>query len=73
MLVGMSIVYAAHRAEASKGVLARMFGNLALDAALGSIPLVGNVFDFFFKANTRNWQILERYLKDRPECEAAGP
>jgi hypothetical protein len=34
--------------------LARMLANLALDFAVGSVPVLGTVFDFLFKANDRN-------------------
>jgi hypothetical protein len=36
--------------------------NLAVDYVLGSIPVIGNVFDFAWKANHRNMQLLERAL-----------
>jgi hypothetical protein len=31
--------------------------NVAIDALLGSLPLVGDIFDFAYKSNTRNIQI----------------
>lgn len=34
--------------------LVRMIANLTLDFAVGSIPVAGTVFDFFFRANDRN-------------------
>ena len=44
-----------------RSVAARMMGNVALDVALGSIPLLGDLFDVAFKANTRNIKLLEPY------------
>lgn len=41
-----------------KVVAARMISNVLLDVGLGSVPLVGDVFDVFFKANTRNLKLL---------------
>ncbi|ELZ81802.1 hypothetical protein C453_17339 [Haloferax elongans ATCC BAA-1513] len=50
--------------------LARMFGNVLLDATVGSLPLVGDVFDAAWKANSRNVRLLEsRY--DTPEAREA--
>ena len=47
-------------------VIARMLLNLAIDAALGAIPLVGDVFDFVYRANRRNAQLLaERHSDGR--------
>lgn len=42
----------------------RMVANVAVDAAVGAIPVVGSVFDFWFKANNRNVALLERYGVD---------
>jgi hypothetical protein len=44
-----------------RSVAARMMGNVALDIAIGSIPLLGDLFDVAFKANTRNIKLLEPY------------
>ena len=40
-------------------VMARMLINLALDTAMGVIPVLGDVFDVFYKANKRNLALLE--------------
>lgn len=42
--------------------IARMIGNVAVDTALGAIPLAGDVFDVFFKANERNLRIIHEHL-----------
>ena len=38
-----------------------MAANIVLDAAAGAIPLVGDVYDFVWKANRRNLDLLERH------------
>jgi hypothetical protein len=55
-----------------RSVAARMMGNVALDIAIGSIPLLGDLFDVAFKANTRNIKLLEPY-RPRPESEFVVP
>ncbi len=51
---------------ASGHVMARMVFNVAIDAILGSIPLIGDLFDFAFKANSRNLRLLqEHYVEGR--------
>ena len=57
-----------------KSVAARMMGNVALDIAIGSIPLLGDLFDVGFKANTRNIKLLEPYQPQpvRELVEKAG-
>lgn len=52
------------RAESS--VLWRMFINILLDVLIGSIPLLGDLFDVYWKANKRNAAILEE-LRKNPE------
>jgi hypothetical protein len=48
----------------------RMAGNVALDLLIGAVPLVGDIADIRFKANTRNVRLLrehfERALDKRP-------
>ena len=39
-----------------------MAGNVALDAGVGAIPVLGDFFDFAWKANLRNVALLERHL-----------
>jgi len=56
------IVLQAVRLGASREVLVRMVGNVALEAALGAVPLLGDVFDAAFKANVRNVRLLEGHL-----------
>ena len=55
----------AHRLGARKRVLARMTGNVLLDAAVGSVPIVGDVLDLVFKSNRRNLVLLHREMARR--------
>ncbi len=42
--------------------LLRMFANVAIGVLVGSIPLIGDAFDIFWKANRRNYGLLTRCL-----------
>jgi hypothetical protein len=42
--------------------LVRMGANIGFDALLGAIPWVGAIPDFFFRSNSRNLQLIKRYL-----------
>lgn len=59
------LVLLGSRLGAPKPVLARMVLNVALDTLAGVVPVVGDLFDVAWKANTRNMALLERYI-DRP-------
>ena len=39
-----------------------MLGNVALDGAVGAVPVAGEVFDVFWRANRRNMRILREHL-----------
>jgi hypothetical protein len=60
--LALLIVRHAWQTGASKLTLTRMLGNVAADFAIGAIPLIGNLFDFAFKANRRNARLLERHF-----------
>jgi hypothetical protein len=57
-LLGIYTVVLAARRRLSPVVIARMLMNLAADAAIGFIPLIGDVFDFGFKAHVRNLDLI---------------
>ena len=46
-------------------ILARMAGNVLLNTALGSVPLVGDAFSVWFKSNARNYDLLRRHANTR--------
>ena len=58
------ILVAAIRLGASRATLVRIAGNIALDAGLGAVPILGDIFDFAWKANLRNVALLERHSID---------
>ncbi len=49
---------------ASGFLLARMSMNLIIDAAIGSIPLLGDLFDVVFKANQRNLKLMREHYSE---------
>jgi hypothetical protein len=56
--LGAYIITEAKRLGVSKFTLMRMVANLALDATVGSVPGVGDVADFLFKANQKNLRLI---------------
>ena len=57
-LLGLYTVVIAARRKVSPIVIARMLLNLGIDAAVGVVPLVGDIIDFGFKANKKNVELL---------------
>ncbi len=74
-VVGMGIssyiVLGAARAGASKLTLVRMILNVAIESVVGAVPILGDIFDLVFKANSRNMTLLEKQLQ-APEETSRG-
>ena len=64
--LGMSGVLVATMAKngASPMLAARMLVNVALDALVGSVPILGNIFDLVYKANYRNAVLMREYYEE---------
>jgi hypothetical protein len=59
------------RHGASGMLVVRMLGNVALDALVGTIPLLGDLFDLVYKANIRNLHLMrEHYQEDKHQGSA---
>ena len=61
-LLSLYIVFEGYRNGASPRLLARMLALVAVDAVVGSVPVVGPLFDSFWKANTWNARLLADHL-----------
>lgn len=61
-LMGAYIVWEARNLGMSKLQLTRMAANIGIDTALGAIPLAGDLFDFFWRSNSRNLRIIIKHL-----------
>jgi hypothetical protein len=59
-LVGTYPLYIARKHNLGKFIRARMISNLVIDWAVGSVPIVGDVFDVGFKAHLKNAALLEK-------------
>jgi hypothetical protein len=63
---------AATRYGIPKITLVRMAVNIAIDYIVGAIPLAGDLFDFYWKANRRNIELLrERVNLPEPPSRRA--
>jgi hypothetical protein len=66
-LVSGVIVMRALKIGLPKSAIARMMANIAVDAVLGAVPIIGDLFDFAFKANVRNLEIFRTATARRRE------
>lgn len=60
-LLSLYVLYEGARLGAPGPILIRMTGNILIEAILGAIPGIGDVFDFVWQANTRNMRLIHRY------------
>ncbi|MFD3003769.1 DUF4112 domain-containing protein [Pontibacter toksunensis] len=59
-----TIILTLARHGASGKLVVLMLINLAIDTVVGSIPILGSIFDFAFKANERNVRLLRRHYEE---------
>ncbi len=64
-LAGLFIVLKAHEMGAPRHLIFKMLGNVALDTVLGSIPVVGDIFDTLFMSNIKNLDLLIEFLRQK--------
>jgi len=65
------VILQASRLGAPRSVLTRMVANVGIDTLVGWIPLIGDLFDFGWKANTKNLALLEQHVQ-QPATARAG-
>ncbi|MEO1168796.1 MAG: DUF4112 domain-containing protein [Pseudomonadota bacterium] len=67
-VMGTWLVWEARNLGMPKWKIARMFGNIGVDLAVGAVPFIGDAADFVFRSNTRNLRIIRKHLdKHHPE------
>ena len=65
-VLGLLVVWRGSRMGLPRIVVARMLLNALIDIAIGAIPIIGDAFDLWFKASTRNLALMRRHL-ERPD------
>ena len=65
-VVSALTLFVAARLRVPKVVLARMGLNILLNAVMGVIPGVGEVFAFWFRPSMRNYKLLQKHMVEHP-------
>ncbi len=60
------LIARAARLGASVPVLLRMMANVLIETVVGAVPVLGDLFDFAWKANDRNIRLLLRQFERQP-------
>jgi len=66
------VLIQAARLGAPPSVLVRMLVNVGVDSLVGTVPLVGDLFDIGWKSSTRNVALLERHVASPVATRAAS-
>jgi nitrate reductase NapE component len=61
-VLSAAILVEAIRRGVSRFTLGRIVWNIVLDALLGAVPVIGDAFDFVWKANLKNVALIERHV-----------
>ena len=70
-LFTLGMLFQARGLGVPRVVQLRMIFNVAIDVLTGFVPLIGDLFDFAWKANNRNMALLERHAYEEHKPSAA--
>lgn len=62
-VLSLYVIYEAARLGLPWRVLGRMAANVLVEVVIGTVPVAGDVFDFFWQANMRNVALVERHYQ----------
>lgn len=62
-LAGLYIVYQAQKAGMSYWELTKMLSRQTIDFAAGTVPIIGDIFDFIYKSNKKNAEALRHHFE----------
>ena len=69
MLVSLRIVHLGRKLGVPKQIQTAMLRNIAIDFGLGFVPLLGDIFDLFYKANQKNVRLIERWWIEQNKAQ----
>jgi hypothetical protein len=61
---GAALLVAGIKKGIPKNVYLRMISNWTLNALVGAIPFLGDLFSFWFKSNRRNQELIEAHVAE---------
>ncbi len=66
-VISLYIVMRAIQLGIPRVAITRMMVNVGIEAVAGSVPLIGDLFDVVFKANRRNYRLLQSHISRQPQ------
>ncbi len=72
ILLSCYILFHAVQFRLPQSILLRMALNILIDGVIGTVPIIGDLFDSTWKANTRNVNLLEKHLQNPRSSHSAN-
>jgi len=69
LILSSYVLIEAQRLGVSKRIKTKMIINMLIDFVGGLVPFFGDIFDAFFKANTRNTRLLKKHIAKQVKSE----
>jgi hypothetical protein len=63
-IAGLYIIYEAKKAGVSAFEITKMIGRTGFDFLIGSIPIIGDIFDVLYKSNKMNAEVLRKHFDE---------
>ena len=63
-LASLYLFVVAYKLQVPSKIYIQMVWNIVVDSFITSVPILGNVADFFFKSNDRNLKLLSPFVDD---------
>ena len=61
-LFSLYILRTAIKMKLPKSAIISIMFNIIIDTTIGIVPVIGDIFDIFWKSNKRNMRIIEKHL-----------
>lgn len=69
LVLSLYIVWIGTQLKIPEDKVKQMYRNVVVDLVLGAIPVVGDLSDFVYKANSKNMEIIKKYATNIKEGE----
>ena len=64
-LFSLYLLRTAIKMKLPKSAIISIMFNIMIDTTIGIVPVIGDIFDIFWKSNKRNMRIIEKHLVNR--------
>jgi hypothetical protein len=71
-LATLALLHLGFKLRVPRVILLRMLLNIAVDAIVGTVPILGDAFDLFHRAAYKNLTLIEKYGGTAPQKPGAG-